>query len=949
MYRLVIAEKPSVAQSIAKVLGSMARKEGYMEGSGWLVSWCVGHLAGLAEPGVYNPAYDKWRKEDLPIVPENWHFTIGKDKRKQFDALRTLMRREDVCEVVNACDAGREGELIFRTVYHLAGCDKPVKRLWISSMEDSAVWEGFETLRPGSEYDGLHQAALCRLKADWVVGINATRLFSVLYGRTLNVGRVMSPTLAMIVQREAEIAAFEPQPFYTVELSCGGMVLSGERFLGKQYTLAVADFCADKPVTIQTVERREKSEKAPALYDLTTLQREANRVLGYTAQQTLDYLQNLYEKKLCTYPRTDSRYLTDDMEKVVPDLVRIASTICGVKAAGTISAAQVCSSKKVSDHYAIVPALSAAGASLDALPKGEHEILCLVSLSLLRAVCPPCRYAETTVTAECGGHPFTAKGKMVLDMGWRSCADRPQNAALPDGLTEGQTLAVDDIQIKTGTTTPPKHYTEDSILASMESAGARDMPEDMERRGIGTPATRAGILEKLIASGLVERKKAKKIGRLRHDDFFHVNTARVSHYRTKDGAELDAFVAPDDKVYLGRRDHYDNRGHYLNHDKSLLHVSDNPQMFRFISGTGYTETQAELLEEGYFTPEDYAEYAALQTDVLSQFEEAEPLLFGGEPFCFIPLDPSEVNLDAPVLLREDTALDEYPMPDPAYSKEDVDRDFACLEGYLLPLSKERAEELMERDFSIYAIVNEYARMVFDLDELNELPPDTVCAMPTDEWEGSADFRQAAASRMERQEEREQAFLRHAGDCFAIYQLRQDDSTRYLRYEPLERIQQAGESPRRENYELAYTGELAFGLGSSALERLWDKFNNAHPADYLRPSMSVSDIIAVKQDGVVSCHYCDSMGFARLFPAFSFLFCFCAAFFCRFSSISCSQSLTGAFQGSLLLGMFLIRLRGFSPSRLARAISSLFKRHFFLASAHIASLYATMTPPFFAFS
>ena len=511
MYRLVIAEKPSVAQSIAKVLGSMARKEGYMEGSGWLVSWCVGHLAGLAETGVYNPAYDKWRKEDLPIVPENWHFTIGKDKRKQFDALRTLMRREDVCEVVNACDAGREGELIFRTVYHLAGCDKPVKRLWISSMEDSAVREGFENLRPGSEYDGLHQAALCRLKADWVVGINAPRLFSVLYGRTLNVGRVMSPTLAMIVQREAEIAAFEPQPFYTVELSCGGMVLSGERFLGKQYTLAVADFCADKPITIQTVERREKSEKAPALYDLTTLQREANRVLGYTAQQTLDYLQNLYEKKLCTYPRTDSRYLTDDMEKVVPDLVRIASTICGVKAAGTISAAQVCSSKKVSDHYAIVPALSAAGASLDALPKGEHEILCLVSLSLLRAVCPPCRYAETTVTAECGGHPFTAKGKMVLDMGWRSCADRPQNAALPDGLTEGQTLAVDDIQIKTGTTTPPKHYTEDSILASMESAGARDMPEDMERRGIGTPATRAGILEKLIASGLVERKKAKKI------------------------------------------------------------------------------------------------------------------------------------------------------------------------------------------------------------------------------------------------------------------------------------------------------------------------------------------------------------------------------------------------------------------------------------------------------
>ena len=289
--RLVIAEKPSVAQSIAKVLGADARKDGFLEGGDWLVSWCVGHLAGLAEPAVYNPTYDKWRKEDLPIVPENWRFTIGKDKRKQFDVLRTLLRREDVSEVVNACDAGREGELIFRTVYHLAGCTKPVKRLWISSMEDGAIREGFENLRPGSSYDGLHQAALCRLKADWLVGINATRLFSVLYGQTLNIGRVMTPTLAMIVQREAEIAAFEPKPFYTVELSCGGMTLTGERFLGKRYTEAVADFCADKPVTIQAVERRERSEKAPALYDLTALQREANRVLGYTAQQTLDYLQ----------------------------------------------------------------------------------------------------------------------------------------------------------------------------------------------------------------------------------------------------------------------------------------------------------------------------------------------------------------------------------------------------------------------------------------------------------------------------------------------------------------------------------------------------------------------------------------------------------------------------------------------------------------------------------
>ena len=511
MYRLVIAEKPSVAQSIAKVLGADARKDGFLEGGDWLVSWCVGHLAGLAEPAIYNPAYDKWRKEDLPIVPENWRFTIGKDKRKQFDVLRTLLRREDVSEVVNACDAGREGELIFRTVYHLAGCTKPVKRLWISSMVDGAIREGFENLRPGSSYDGLHQAALCRLKADWLVGINATRLFSVLYGQTLNIGRVMSPTLAMIVQREAEIAAFEPKPFYTVELSCGGMTLTGERFLGKRYTEAVADFCADKPVTIQAVERRERSEKAPALYDLTALQREANRVLGYTAQQTLDYLQALYEKKLCTYPRTDSRYLTDDMESAVPALVSAAAAICGIQTAGTISPAQVCDSKKVSDHHAVVPTASAVSADLAALPKGEHEILRLVSLSLVRAVCPPYRYAETQVTAECGGHTFTAKGKTVLDMGWRTCAEHPKNAALPDGLTEGQTLALDDIQIRTGTTTPPQHYTEDTILAGMESAGEQDMPEDAERRGIGTPATRAGILEKLVSSGFIERKKAKKI------------------------------------------------------------------------------------------------------------------------------------------------------------------------------------------------------------------------------------------------------------------------------------------------------------------------------------------------------------------------------------------------------------------------------------------------------
>ncbi len=510
MYRLVISEKPSVAMSIAKVLGATARKEGHMEGGGWLVSWCIGHLAGLAEPAVYNPSYDKWRREDLPILPENWRFIIGKDKREQFDVLRTLLRRKDVSEVVNACDAGREGELIFRTAYHLAGCTKPMRRLWISSMEDSAIREGFENLHPGQDYDGLHQAALCRQKADWLVGINATRLFSVLYGRTLNIGRVMSPTLALIVQREAEIAAFEPVPFYTVELDCGGVTLTGERADCKEDAAA----CEGGTVSVQTWEHREKSEKPPALYDLTTLQRDVNRILGYTAQQTLDYLQALYEKKLCTYPRTDSRYLTDDMESAVPALVSAAVTICGAEVAGTISAAQVCSSAKVSDHHAVVPTTSAVAADLTALPLGEHEILRLVSLSLIRAVCPPYRYTETSLTAECDGQTFSAKGKTVLDLGWRVYAPPSEDAALPDTLAEGQTLAVDAVQVKEGKTAPPKHFTEDTILQSMETAGAGEMPEDAERKGIGTPTTRASILEKLVATGLVERKKAKKITNL---------------------------------------------------------------------------------------------------------------------------------------------------------------------------------------------------------------------------------------------------------------------------------------------------------------------------------------------------------------------------------------------------------------------------------------------------
>ena len=522
--KLVIAEKPSVANSLAAVLGATTRKDGYLEGGGWLVSWCLGHLAGLADAATYNPDYAKWRYDDLPILPETWRFTIAKDKRDQFDVLRTLLRREDVTEVVNACDAGREGELIFRTVYCLAGCTKPIRRLWISSMEDSAIREGFANLRPGTDYDGLHQAALCRAKADWLVGINATRLFSVLYHRTLNIGRVMSPTLALIVQREAEIDAFKPVPFYTVQLELPGFSVSRERMKEKAAAEQLKRACQGGTATIKRVERKDKSEKPPALYDLTTLQRDANRLLGYTAQQTLDYLQNLYEKKLCTYPRSDSRYLTSDMAEGLPVLVNLVANAMPFRKGIAIScdAAAVINDKKVTDHHAVIPTRNIREADLSALPVGERAILELVALRLLCAVAPPYTYAETAVTVECDGAEFTAKGRTVKQPGWRELdaayrasmknaePDKDtEDKSLPE-LAEGQALPVAGAAVKEGKTSPPKHFSEDTLLAAMETAGAKDMPEDAECKGLGTPATRAGILEKLVSTGFLERKKSKK-------------------------------------------------------------------------------------------------------------------------------------------------------------------------------------------------------------------------------------------------------------------------------------------------------------------------------------------------------------------------------------------------------------------------------------------------------
>ncbi len=455
--KLIITEKPSVAQSIASVLGAKNRKDGYIDGNGYIVSWCLGHLFELTRAESYGEKYSKWRREDLPIIPAKWEFVISKGKNERFSVLRELMQRSDVTEVINACDAGREGELIFRTVYNMAGCKKPIKRLWISSMEDEAIRNGFENLRHGSDYDGLYSAALCRAKADWLVGINATRLFSTVYHRTLNVGRVLSPTLAMLVSRESQISGFTPKSFYTVNITSNGMTAVSERFEDMTEAAKLADLCRSNSVIVKRIERKEKSEKAPLLYDLTALQRDANRILGYTAQQTLDYLQSLYEKKFCTYPRTDSRYLTEDMQKSVPEIVKVALQICNVSTPKAVHAEQVCNSSKVTDHHAIIPTVSVASADVSALPNGERNILTLVSKRLIEAVSDCFRYAETVITLDCGGAVLNAKGKTVLERGWKS--DNIEDKILPE-LAEGEVIKPTDVSVKEGKTTPPKHFTE---------------------------------------------------------------------------------------------------------------------------------------------------------------------------------------------------------------------------------------------------------------------------------------------------------------------------------------------------------------------------------------------------------------------------------------------------------------------------------------------------------
>ena len=524
--KLVIAEKPSVAMSLAAVLGATERKDGYLEGSGYLVSWCVGHLLELAQPEAYKEQYAKWRYEDLPILPENWKYEVPKDKKTQLALLCRLMKDKRVDSVVCATDAGREGELIFRLVYEYAGCNKPMERLWISSMEDAAIREGFDHLRPGSDYDKLYDAAVCRAGADWLIGINATRLFSVLYGVTLNVGRVMSPTLALLVQRESDIESFISKPFYVPEITCGGFTASGEKMTERSEAEKIRMDCDHNSAFVRSVEKQVKTIQPPRLYDLTTLQRECNRIYGYTAQQTLDYVQSLYEKKLATYPRTDSQYLTKDMQATAASLILWLrdNMPFGKGCAGEPDIDRVTDDSKVTDHHAIIPTVEIARTDLSELPSGERDVLTLLAVRLLCATTQVHRFEAVTAILDCQGYTFTAKGKTILQSGWKeverihrmsirqSETEHKENeaVALPV-LQEGQTFEAVSASLREGKTSPPKHYTEDTLLSAMETAGAEDMPEDAERKGLGTPATRAATLEKLVSAGFVQRKKKQLI------------------------------------------------------------------------------------------------------------------------------------------------------------------------------------------------------------------------------------------------------------------------------------------------------------------------------------------------------------------------------------------------------------------------------------------------------
>ena len=521
--RLVICEKPSQAKQISAVLNAKKRQDGFFEGESWIVSWCYGHLVELASADAYGEKYKRWAYESLPILPDDWQYRVSADKKKQFDVLRSLMKRADVKSIVCATDAGREGELIFRLVYEQAACFKPVQRLWLSSLEDDAIRKGFENLRPGADFDNLYRAALCRAKADYMVGINATRLFSCLYGVTLNVGRVQSPTLALIVNREAAISSFVSETFYTPEIDCGDFIASGERVADAATAEAIRNETAGKDTVVVSVEKQQKTAAPPKLYDLTALQRDANKLLGFTAQQTLDYTQALYEKKLCSYPRTDSRFLTSDMAKGIPSLAQAVSGALPFSVGKlAIESAPVVKDSAVTDHHAIIPTAAMSKADLSSLPIGERDVLFMIATRFLCAVGEKHSYEATTVVLECAGHSFTTKGKTILANGWKAIdsafraslksktggndGDSENDTALPE-LRKNQIIPSVTALLKEGKTSPPARYNDATLLAAMETAGAEDFPDDAERRGLGTPATRAATIEKIIKTGFVERQK----------------------------------------------------------------------------------------------------------------------------------------------------------------------------------------------------------------------------------------------------------------------------------------------------------------------------------------------------------------------------------------------------------------------------------------------------------
>lgn len=515
---LVIAEKPSVGAAIGKVLGASSRRDGYLEGNNYIVSWCVGHLVGLADASSYDERFAKWRYSDLPIVPDEWLFEVPKDKQKQFKVLCDLMRDKRVTELVCATDAGREGELIFRLVYKKAGCTKPFKRLWISSLEDSAIREGFAHLRSSGEYDRLYEAALARSKADWIVGINGTRLFSTLYHKKLVVGRVQTPTLAMLVEREGKISTFHKEKYFNVHISKDNLTADLEKVKTEEEAKAVAAACDKKQAVVSSLKKETKTVNPPRLYDLTTLQRETNRYYGFTAQQTLDLVQSLYEKKLLTYPRTDSQFITEDMESTARQVIGIVSRKLplfeGITHEPDIG--RITNNAKVTDHHAIIPTVQLEKQDLGELPESEQKIIRLVAMRLLSATSEKHIYDETSVTLTCEGYEFKAKGKTVVQDGWKAIErrfketlkskekDEPERS-LPS-LNEKDILSSVDARVTEHYTSPPKPYTEDSLLSAMETAGNAEFDDDTEKKGLGTPATRAGIIEKLVNGGFVERK-----------------------------------------------------------------------------------------------------------------------------------------------------------------------------------------------------------------------------------------------------------------------------------------------------------------------------------------------------------------------------------------------------------------------------------------------------------